>query len=134
MSDTTKSAKPMQSEMARVRGLGAAKEGVQHWWMQRLTAVALIPLGIWFVASVVGLAGADHAAISLWLGAPFTLGALSLLLLATLYHAVLGLQVVIEDYEHTEAIKLAAIILLKLVAFVLAAVAIVSLLMVAFQG
>jgi succinate dehydrogenase / fumarate reductase membrane anchor subunit len=102
--------------------------------MQRLTALALIPLGIWFVASVVGLAGADHAAISLWLGAPFTLGALGLLLLATLYHAVLGLQVVIEDYVHTESTKIASLILMKFAAFVLGAIAIVSLLVVAFQG
>src|SRR5262249_16695284 len=68
----------MRSDRARVRGLGAAKEGVGHWWAQRLTALALIPLGIWLVASVVRLAGADHAAIALWLGSPFTLGALTL--------------------------------------------------------
>ncbi|HEY4162373.1 MAG TPA: succinate dehydrogenase, hydrophobic membrane anchor protein [Dongiaceae bacterium] len=134
MADTTKSIKSMRSEMARVRGLGSAKEGAQHWWMQRLTAVALIPLGIWLVASLVGLAGADRAAIALWLSSPFTLGALPLLLLATLYHAVLGLQVVIEDYVHTEATKIASIILMKLAAFALGAIAVVSLLIVAFRG
>jgi succinate dehydrogenase / fumarate reductase membrane anchor subunit len=134
MAETTRTPKSMRSEMARVRGLGSAKEGVQHWWMQRLTALALVPLGIWLVASVVGLAGADRAAIALWLSAPFTLGALSLLILATLYHAALGMQVVIEDYVHTEATKLASIVLMKLAAFVLGAIAIVSLLLVAFKG
>src|SRR6185503_10251151 len=95
--------KPLKSELARARGLGSAKEGVQHWWMQRLTALALIPLGLWLVASLVCNAGADHAAIVRWLGSPVTLGALGLTLLAAFYHAVLGLQVVIEDYIHAKA-------------------------------
>ena len=124
----------LRTEIARVRGLGAAKEGVQHWWMQRLTALALIPLGIWLVASLVWLAGEDHAAIALWLGAPFTLGALSLTLIAASYHAVLGLQVVVEDYIHTKPAKFALVILLQFAGFGLAAAAIVALLVVAFAG
>jgi len=120
----------MRSSIARARGLGSAKEGVGHWWVQRLTALALIPLGLWFVASVVHLAGADHAAIKLWLGAPFTLGALVLTIVAAFYHAVLGLQVVIEDYIHQTAVKLTLIILIQFAAFALAATAIVALLVV----
>ncbi len=124
----------LRSDIARVRGLGSAKEGVHHWWMQRLTALALIPLGIWLVASLVCNAGADHAAIVQWLGAPFTLGALGLTILAAFYHAVLGLQVVIEDYIHSKAAKFTLLILIYFAAFALGATAIVSLLYGAFAG
>src|SRR5581483_4950318 len=74
-----------RSDIARVRGLGSAKEGVQHWWMQRFSALALIPLGLWLVISLVAHAGADRAGIMQWLGSPFTLGALSLTILAAFY-------------------------------------------------
>ncbi len=128
------SSKSLRSPIARARGLGSAHEGVHHWWTQRLTALALIPLGIWFVASVVCLAGADHAAITQWLSTPFTLAALSLLLIAAFYHAVLGLQVVIEDYIHTKAVKVTLIILIQFAAFAFTASGIIALLMTAFAG
>jgi len=124
----------LRSDIAKARGLGSAKEGVAHWWMQRLTAIALIPLGIWLVASLVCLAGADHAQISQWLTAPFTLGALALTLLTAFYHAVLGLQVVVEDYVHGHAAKLTLIILIQFAAFGLATAAIIALLVAAFAG
>jgi succinate dehydrogenase / fumarate reductase membrane anchor subunit len=124
----------MRDEMSRVKGLGAAKEGLHHWWAQRLTALALIPLGIWFVASLVEMAGADHIAISYWLGSPVTLGVLSLLVIAAFYHAALGLQVVIEDYIHSHAAKLALIILVQFGAFALGAAAIVSMLWIALKN
>ena len=126
--------KSLRGSVARARGLGSAKEGVSHWWVQRLTALALIPLGLWFVASMVCFAGADHAAISQWLSAPFTLVALSLTLIAAFYHAVLGLQVVIEDYIHTKAVKVTLIILIQFAAFAFAASGIIALLMTAFAG
>ena len=126
--------KSTRSDIARVKGLGAAKEGVHHWWAQRLTALALIPLGLWFVASLVCLAGADYTAISYWLGSPVTLGALSLLIVAVFYHAVLGLQVVIEDYIHGHAAKLALLILVQFGAFALGAAAIVSMLWIALKN
>jgi len=126
--------KALRSHLGRARGLGSAHEGVHHWWAQRLTALALIPLGLWFVASIVCLAGADYASISQWLSAPLTVGALSLTILAVFYHAVLGLQIVIEDYIHTKAVKLALLVLLQFAGFGLAAAAIVSLLVIAFAG
>jgi succinate dehydrogenase / fumarate reductase, membrane anchor subunit len=126
--------KSLRNPMARVRGLGSAKEGVQHWWTQRVTAIALIPLSIWFVASVVSLAGADQAAITQWLGAPFTLGALSLTLIAAFYHAALGLQVVVEDYIHAKAVKVTLILLIQFAAFGFTAAGIIALLMIAFAG
>jgi len=138
MADATQTRKSrptsLRSPIARVRGLGSAKEGVSHWWIQRLTAIALIPLGIWLVASLVRLAGADHAAISQWLGAPFTLGALALTIFTAFYHAVLGLQVVVEDYVHGKAAKFTLVILIQFAAFGFATVALIALLMAAFAG
>ena len=126
--------KSLRSDIAKARGLGAAKEGASHWWLQRLTALALIPLGLWLVSSLVCLAGADHAQISQWLTAPFTLGALALTILTAFYHAVLGLQVVVEDYVHAHAAKLTLIILIQFAAFGLATAAIIALLVAAFAG
>lgn len=103
----------MRTMLGRVRGLGSAKEGVEHWWAQRLTAIAMIPLALWFVASVISLAGADHAAVAAWLGSPFSGTLMILLLGATFYHAALGLQVVIEDYVHQEAVKIAILLAVK---------------------
>src|SRR5690606_21337351 len=100
-----------RTDMKRVRGLGSAKEGVAHWWMQRLTALALIPLSIWLVAALVAHTGAGYGAVRAWIAHPVTAGLLVLLLGATFYHAQLGLQVVIEDYVHREGAKLAAIVL-----------------------
>ncbi|TDQ82108.1 succinate dehydrogenase subunit D [Dongia mobilis] len=124
----------LRSHLGRARGLGSAHEGLHHWWAQRLTALALIPLSLWFVASVVCMAGADYAAVSQWLSQPFTVGALSLTILAVFYHAVLGLQVVIEDYIHGKALKLVLLVGLQFAGFGLAAAAIVSLLVIAFAG
>jgi len=121
-----------RTELGRVRGLGAAKEGVQHWWMQRVSAVALVPLTLWFVSTVVAHTGADYATTRAWLGSPVTFGLMVLLVGATFYHAQLGLQVVIEDYIHGEAWKIAFILLTKLASLVLALSAIVALLVIAF--
>ena len=118
----------MRSPLGRVRGLGSAKEGVAHWWSQRLTAIALVPLSLWFVGSLAGLAGADHAAIKLWAGSPVVASLLVLLIVATFYHAYLGLQVVIEDYVHVEGAKLALLLLVRAVSLLLAAIAIMSVL------
>ena len=91
-------------------GLGAAKEGVHHWWMQRLTAIALVPLGIWFAASVVLLEGASYKRVSTWIGDP-VVSVLLILTVGTLFfHLKLGLQVVIEDYIHTKLIKFSCLV------------------------
>ena len=124
----------MRSPLARVRGLGAAKDGTGHWWAQRLSAMAMVPLVIWFAVSVVTLAGADYAAVRAWAGAPVVGGLLILLVSATFYHAHLGLQTVIEDYVHQEAVKLAALIAVKGLAIVLALTGILAVLTVLFQG
>ncbi len=103
----------LRSGLSRVRGLGSAKEGVNHWWVQRMTAVALVPLTLWFVASLITLTGADHATVSAWIARPLNTVLLLSLLAATFWHASLGLQVVIEDYIHQERMKLAALLAVK---------------------
>ncbi|MCI0430708.1 MAG: succinate dehydrogenase, hydrophobic membrane anchor protein [Rhodospirillales bacterium] len=109
-----------RSPIARARGLGSAKEGVQQWWAQRLTAIALVPLSIWFVAGMVALAGASHDQAAAWLAHPVN-GTLMILTLGFVFHhGQLGLQVVIEDYLHAEGRKLALLIAVKLLALLLA--------------
>ncbi len=108
-----------RSDLGRVRGLGAAKEGVAHWWAQRVTALALIPLVVWFVASIVSLAGASHAAVVDWIASPVPAIFLVLLVVAVFHHAQLGLQVVIEDYVHGKGAKIALLLFVKGAAIVL---------------
>jgi succinate dehydrogenase / fumarate reductase membrane anchor subunit len=124
----------MRTPLARVRGLGAAKDGTGHWWMQKLLSLALIPLTIWFVASVIALAGADHAAVTAWLGNPVSAGLMILLVVATFYHGLLGVQAVIEDYVHNEAAKFALVIGLKGLHVVLGLAGVLAVLTILFQG
>src|SRR2546428_6351403 len=101
---------PMRSPLGRAIGLGSAKEGVEHWWRQRITALALVPLTLWLVIAVIGLVGAEHAVFVAWVRSPIPAVLLVLLLVATFYHTALGLQVVIQDYIHRGAIRLAAVL------------------------
>jgi succinate dehydrogenase / fumarate reductase membrane anchor subunit len=124
----------MRSPLGSARGLGSAKSGFEHWWAQRLTAVALVPLTIWFVAGIVSLAGADHDAVLDWLSRPWVAIAMVLLIVATFYHAALGLQVVIEDYVHHEGAKLALVLAEKFANAVLAVSALYAVLKIALGG
>jgi succinate dehydrogenase / fumarate reductase membrane anchor subunit len=124
----------LQTDLGKVRGLGSAKEGVHHWWAQRLTAIALVPLVLWFVASVAGLAGAEFVAVRAWIAQPVTSILLVLLIAATFHHMQLGMQVVIEDYVHAEWLKITSIVLVKFAAVFLAVVAAFAVLKIAFAG
>lgn len=124
----------LRSALGKARGLGSAKEGTGHWWAQRWTALALVPLVLWFVASVIALSGADHAALLAWAGSPVPAGLLILLIAATFYHGALGLQVVIEDYVSSEGIKIAALLLNKAIMTVLALTGILAVLTILFEG
>jgi succinate dehydrogenase / fumarate reductase, membrane anchor subunit len=110
----------MRSPLGRAIGLGSAKEGVEHWWLQRITAVALVPLSLWFVIAIIRLVGADSDGVRDWVGNPLPAIMLVLLLIATFYHAALGLQVVIEDYIHAELTKLGLVVTVRLGCFALA--------------
>jgi succinate dehydrogenase / fumarate reductase membrane anchor subunit len=124
----------LRSPLGRVRGLGSAKEGVNHWWAQRLTAFALIPLTVWFVISLLTVMGADYAVVRAWVGSPVVAGLLILLIAATFYHAYLGLQVVIEDYVHSEAWKLFALLSVRGASWLLTILGVVSVLVLLLGG
>ena len=123
-----------RTPLGRVRGLGSAKDGTAHWWAQRLTALALVPLSLWFVASLAANTGADHAAFAAWIASPAVAIVMLLVVLAGFHHAQLGLQVVIEDYVHTEWLKIASIVVVKLAAVALGVAAAFSILKLAFGG
>ena len=121
----------LKSAVGRARGLGSAKEGAGHFWAQRVSAVALVPLSLWFALSVIGLSHADYATFKGWMGKPGNSSLMLLTVLTVMYHAQLGLQVVIEDYVSCEAKKLVSLIAMKLVAAFLAVFMTVSILKVA---
>jgi succinate dehydrogenase / fumarate reductase membrane anchor subunit len=121
----------LRSPLGKVRGLGSAKEGVGHWWAQRMTAVALVPLIIWFVSSICLMTGADYNAVRDWVETPLVSILLALLTIAVFHHAQLGLQVVIEDYVHAEWLKIASIALVKFAAIGLAVATIFSIVKIA---
>lgn len=101
---------PLDTPLKRARGLGSAKDGTHHWWMQRLTAILLIPLCIWFVASILFLAVNGGQSIGSWFSHPLHALASIILFSAGFYHAKLGMQVVIEDYVHCHCAKTAMLI------------------------
>jgi succinate dehydrogenase / fumarate reductase membrane anchor subunit len=124
----------LRSPLGRARGLGSAKEGPGHWWHQRLTAVALVPLAFWFVVSVLSLAGGSYEQFHAWAAVPGN-AALTILLVGTVFHhAQLGLQVVIEDYVHGKAAKTASIVAVKLMAVLLAVFSAVAVLRAGLVG
>lgn len=118
----------LRSPLGRARGLGSARTGSHHWWAQRLTSLALVPLTLWFIYSVIRLGGAPHQAVIDWLSAPLSLGLMLALIVATFHHTQLGVQVVIEDYVHDERAKVGAVLAVKALCVLLALVCIVSVL------
>jgi succinate dehydrogenase / fumarate reductase membrane anchor subunit len=121
-----------RTPLANASGLGAAKTGSTHWWMQRISAIALIPLTFWIIAFIKQLRHADHYQISIWLTHPINrLAAISFIIIA-FYHAALGLQVVIEDYLQDHAVKIMLIWGMKLIFFGLALIALLSILQITF--
>ena len=103
-----------RSPLGHARGLGSAKEGTHHFWVQRVSAVALIPLTLWFVFSLARLPAGDYEAVRWWVAAPSVAVALTLFIATATYHSMLGLQVVIEDYTTPEGTKVLVILLMKL--------------------
>lgn len=103
----------MRTPLGRVRGLGSARNGTHHWWVQRVTSIALLPLTIWFVLSMIGLAGASYLETLLWIGKPLNAVLMIALIALTFHHMAAGLQVVIEDYVRNEFQRIAALLVVK---------------------
>lgn len=122
-----------RSPLSRARGLGSAKEGVHHWWLQRVTAIALIPLVVWFAISLVMLTGADFAVVRAWIGSPLVMVLLTLTIGVGLYHAQLGLQVVWEDYTDG-ALRVFLILFTKFIAVLFGLGAILAIMRIGFGG
>src|SRR5699024_4269786 len=121
----------IRTPLASARGLGSSKSGVTHWWAQRVSAAALVPLTLWFVVCIINSVGADYAAVLVWLSSPMQAVLMVLYLAAIFYHSHLGLQVVVEDYIHVEWVKVATLVVLQFVNILLGVLSIVSVLMIA---
>ena len=119
------------TEIGRVRGLGAAKSGVHHWWLQRVTAVGNLILVLWFIASLLRLPSLDYAVVVTWLRQPVAAVPMLLLIVSVFWHFRLGLQVFIEDYLHAEGSKLLALLALNFYALAGAAAAVFAVLKIA---
>jgi succinate dehydrogenase / fumarate reductase membrane anchor subunit len=129
----TKIASSLRSPLGRARGLGSAKQGLHHWWAQRVTALALVPLALWFAISVARLAS-GRTDFDLWLLSPLNAAALVLFIVVGFHHGVLGMQVVLEDYVSGHGARTVSILLVKLLGYGLAALAVVSTLIVTLGG
>jgi succinate dehydrogenase / fumarate reductase membrane anchor subunit len=123
----------MRSPLGRALELGSAKDGVKQWWLERVTAIALVPLTVWFAVSIVVHTGNDYATLIAWLRTPIATILMVLLLIALFYHTALGLQVVIEDYIHS-GMKIPALLGMRFGCFALAAAGILAMLRIAFRS
>ncbi|HRX36202.1 MAG TPA: succinate dehydrogenase, hydrophobic membrane anchor protein [Aestuariivirga sp.] len=122
----------MRTPLGKVRGLGSAKDGTEHWWLQRVTAIANIPLIIFLVIFVIAHLGATRAQLVASIGNPFVAILLALTFISVLWHMRLGLQVVIEDYVHGHAVKFAALLANSFVALLLGVAALFAILKMSF--
>lgn len=120
--------------VARGHKAGSAASGTGHWWAQRVTAVALVPLSLWFVAAMVALTGADHGTVTAWLARPTTAILMVLTLAVTFYHALLGLEVVIDDYVHAPRARLPALLLVRFACVVVGLAGAFAVLRIAFAA
>ena len=124
----------LSSPLRQVLGPGPARQGVHHWWMQRLSSLALVPLSIWFAVSLVSLPALDHATVTAWLGHTVSAVLLLLLVLLSAWHSQLGLRVIAEDYLHDGGLKTLVLVLLGFVHVLLAVTATFAILRVALKG
>jgi succinate dehydrogenase / fumarate reductase, membrane anchor subunit len=123
----------LRSPLGRVIGLGSAKEGVHHWWLQRLTSVALVPLTVWFTVSLLSLPSLDHRTVIAWMAQSWTSLLLILFVLIGTWHSQLGLRVVIEDYVHGGA-KTVVLVFVTFAHALIAVAGVFAILKVAFGG
>jgi succinate dehydrogenase / fumarate reductase membrane anchor subunit len=118
----------MRSPLGRARGLGSAKAGAVHWWAQRVTSIALVPLTLWFLCAMIRMIGATRDDVVSWIAGPLPIVLMIALVIATFHHLQLGLQVVIEDYVDNDALRVGSILLVKGLSLLLALACTVSVL------
>jgi succinate dehydrogenase / fumarate reductase membrane anchor subunit len=124
----------METPLARVRGLGSAKSGAHHWWLERLTSGSTLLLFIWFLVALLRLPALDYATVTEWLRSPVNAGVMLLLIVSTFWHIKLGMQVIVEDYVHEDGGKLFLLVLINFAVVGAAALAAVAVLKIAFAG
>ena len=124
----------METPLGRVRGLGSAEAGAEHWWHERLTSIAAFLLFVWLIASLLRLPDLDHRTVALWLSSPLAAVPMILLIVSTFWHLKMGLQVVLEDYVHEEGSKLFWITIVNFLALIGAVTALVAVLKIAFAA
>ncbi len=124
----------MRTPLGKVRGLGSAKEGTDHFWRQRLTAVANVPLLIFFVVFIMTYAGAPHADVVTALANPFVAVVMALVVISALTHMRIGMQVIVEDYVHAEGIKIVLLMLNTFFAIAVGGLCLFAILKLAFAG
>jgi succinate dehydrogenase / fumarate reductase, membrane anchor subunit len=118
----------MRSPLGRARGLGSARAGAGHWWAERLTSLALVPLTLWFLCAMVRLLGATRDDVVSWMAGPLPIVLMIALVIATFHHLQLGLQVVIEDYVDHDWLRVGSILVVKGFSVLLALACIVAVL------
>ncbi len=126
--------KSLRSPLGKTRGLGSAKFGTEHFLVQRLSAVLLIPLGIWFCFSIASLPQLDYASFIGWLSSPVSASLMILAVIMCYYHAYLGLQIVIEDYISEHAIRFASILAVQIICILMSVISVVSVLKITLGG
>jgi succinate dehydrogenase / fumarate reductase, membrane anchor subunit len=124
----------IRTPLGRVRGLGSAKDGTHHWWLQRLTAIALVPLTVWFVLVLLTHLGMSRLELARWMRSPSTAAPLALFLIAGFWHLKLGLQVVIEDYVHHDGWKIGLMVAMNLAVATLGVTGLASIFFLAMRG
>jgi len=126
--------KNLRTPLGSVSGLGSAKSGVHHWWVQRLSSIALVPLAIWFTVSILSLPTLDHVTIISWMAQSWTALLLIVFVLVATYHSQLGVRVVVEDYVHNTGMKTLTLVILTFAHALLAVAGVFAILKVAFGG
>ena len=124
----------LKSPLGQAKGLGSAKDGLHHWWAQRVTAIALIPLTIWFAFKVAILSMSDYQTVLQSIGSPLSAALIVSLIVAAFYHAALGMQVIFEDYISHKAARIIAIMGTNLLMFLLGAAAVIAVVRIALGG
>ncbi len=124
----------LRTPLGKVMGLGSAKEGTGHWWMQRVTAIALIGLGLWFMISLIVIGDLGYRSTVDWLAGPLNAVLMSLFVLTMLYHSKLGVQIVIEDYVSSPAWKVGSLLLSVFIHLLLAMAGVIAILRIGAGG